>query len=546
VNSFTYVEPRDVGEVLETLARYGDEAKLIAGGTGLINLMKQNLVQPAYLVGLRRIRGLDSIKSASGLAIGALCTLRKIESSSAVVDSGFSLLAETCRQVATIRIRSMATIGGALAHADPYQDTPPALMALDAVVRLRSQKGTREVPVSDLFTGYYETVIQPDELVTEVLIPAQPSGGGSVFIKFLPQTHDDYATVAVAARVTLQDERISDARVALGAAASTPLRAKVVEDALRGQAPTPNILRDTSALVASVVDPISDFPRLGELQARYGGGVRAAGARAGSHASTGRKRVNFEQRCIIPAAREELWDFLLDLPQMARCVPGAEEVVAAGDGEYTGRLRVKIGPIQLALQGAMKILERDREHWKAVARVEAKDRRVGGGANITGNMTLLESGPLVTELIIQGQVRFLGKLGEFGEPIIRKQADAVDATFVRNVMAHFAGAAITQQAADAPQAAITSKASNGRIEATATEPPQSAPAVATPALAKTPKTPKTPLIGLMAGLVAGLLLASALPAASPAVTLTLRATVVLALMLIGAKTESHLRHSSDS
>src|SRR5260370_17020878 len=81
--SFTYVEPRDVGEVLETLARHGDEAKLIAGGTGLINLMKQNLVQPAYLVGLHRIRGLDSIKSASGFAIVALFTLRTIESTTA-------------------------------------------------------------------------------------------------------------------------------------------------------------------------------------------------------------------------------------------------------------------------------------------------------------------------------------------------------------------------------------------------------------------------------------------------------------------------------
>src|SRR5260370_16081163 len=256
--SFTYVEPRDVGEVLETLARHGDDAKLIAGGTGLINLMKQNLVQPAYLVGLRRVGGVDIIKSASGLEIGALCTLRKIESTIAV-DSGFSLLAETCRQVATIRIRSMATIGGALAHADPYQDTPPALMVLDAMVRLHSKKGTREAPVSDLFTGYYETVIQPDELVTEGLIPPQPSGSGSVFIKFLPQTHDDYATVAVAARVTLQNERISDARVALGAAPSTPLRRKVVEDALRGHAPTPDVLREAAALVASVVDPIPDF-----------------------------------------------------------------------------------------------------------------------------------------------------------------------------------------------------------------------------------------------------------------------------------------------
>ena len=252
--------------------------------------------------------------------------------------------------------------------------------------------------------------------------------------------------------------------------------------------------------------------------------------------------MNFEQRCTIPAAREELWDFLLDLPQLARCVPGAEEVVAAGDGEYTGRLRVKIGPIQLALQGAMRILERDREHWKAVARAEAKDRRVGGGANITGNMTLLESGSSATELIIQGQVRFLGKLGEFGEPIIRKQADAVAATFVRNVVAHFAGAAITQQAADAPQAAITSQASNGRIEAPTNE-PQQAPTVATAALAK---TPKTRWIGLIAGLAAGLLIASVLPASSPAATLTLRSTVIVALILLGANVESRLRRPHES
>ena len=256
--------------------------------------------------------------------------------------------------------------------------------------------------------------------------------------------------------------------------------------------------------------------------------------------------MNFEQRCTIPAAREELWDFLLDLPQLARCVPGAEEVVAAGDGEYTGRLRVKIGPIQLALQGAMKILERDREHWKAVARAEAKDRRVGGGANITGNMTLLESGSSATELIIQGQVRFLGKLGEFGEPIIRKQADAVAATFVRNVVAHFAGAAITQQAADAPQAAITSQASNGRIEVPANESQQSAPTVATAALAKTPKIPKTRWIGLIAGLAAGLLIASVLPASSPAATLTLRSTVIVALILLGANVESRLRRPHES
>jgi hypothetical protein len=143
-------------------------------------------------------------------------------------------------------------------------------------------------------------------------------------------------------------------------------------------------------------------------------------------------------------------------------------------------------------------------------------------------------------------VRFLGKLGEFAEPIIRKQADAVVATFARNVAAHFAGAATAQQAAVAPQAAITSRASNGQIEAPTAEPQQSAPAASTTASAKMPKTPQTPWIGLIAGLVAGLLVASVLPASSPAVTLTLRAAVVLALVLMGAKAESHLRHSSES
>ena len=256
--SFTYLEPADVDEALAALARYGDEAKVIAGGTGLVNLMKQRLVQPTYLIGLRRIAGLNAIHYDSALRIGALCTHRAIETS-ALVRNHLPLLAETFRQVASVRIRTMATIGGALAHADPNQDPPPALMVLDARVRLRSQQRTREVSIGELFTGYYETVMEPDELITEVVIPPQLAGSGAAFVKFLPQTHDDYATVAVAARVALDGDRITEARVALGAVAATPLRATAVEDALRGQAPTPTVLREAAALVADAVDPTADF-----------------------------------------------------------------------------------------------------------------------------------------------------------------------------------------------------------------------------------------------------------------------------------------------
>jgi uncharacterized protein len=151
--------------------------------------------------------------------------------------------------------------------------------------------------------------------------------------------------------------------------------------------------------------------------------------------------MKFQQRCIIPATRDELWDFLLDVPSMASCVPGAEEVTPDGDSQFNGRLRFKLGPIRVGLQGVIKIQERDRDHWRAAAHAEAKDVRIGGGASVTGYMTLAEKGLASTELTIEGEARFLGKLGEFGEPVIRKQADAVVAEFVRNVTAHFERAA---------------------------------------------------------------------------------------------------------
>jgi aerobic carbon-monoxide dehydrogenase medium subunit len=284
--AFSYIEPANIHEALSMLAQYGDEARPIAGGTGLINLMKQQLVQPAYLVGLRRLndlkaltcstltpepgKGEPAIRSASdesaapessdgdGLTLGSLCTLRTLETSPLIRQQA-PLLAEACRRVATIRIRSMATLGGALAHADPSEDLPPAMIAMDARVRLRSHRGSRELPVAELFTGYYETVIEPDELVAEVAIPMQSPDTGTAFIKFLPQTQDDYATVAVAVRVGLQADRISEVRVALGAVAPTPLRARDLEEQLCGQAPTPMILSDAAELVAGIVDPISDF-----------------------------------------------------------------------------------------------------------------------------------------------------------------------------------------------------------------------------------------------------------------------------------------------
>jgi carbon-monoxide dehydrogenase medium subunit len=258
VTPFKYLESRDLGDALAALARRGDEAKVIAGGTGLINLMKQNLVQPGYLIGIRKLVGLRGIRDGNGLRIGALCTQREIETS-ALVKRHAPLLAETCRQVATIRIRNMATLGGALAHADPSLDTPPALIALDARVKLLSARGERELDVADLFVGYYETVMRPDELLTEIVIPPQPDSCRAAFLKFMPATHDDYATVSVAVRVKLGDGKLTGARVALGSVGLIPVRATAVEAALAGHSPTAAVLADAAALVADTIDPVSDF-----------------------------------------------------------------------------------------------------------------------------------------------------------------------------------------------------------------------------------------------------------------------------------------------
>ena len=259
--AFEYIEPESLGEALALLEQHGQDAKVLAGGTGLVNLMKQRLVQPAYLIGLRRLARrpeLAEIQPNGGLTIGALCSHRSIETS-ALIQRRLPLLATTFQHVASVRIRTAATIGGSLAHADPNQDPPPALLVLDARIRVRSSHGERDIELSDFFVDYYETVLEPEELITSVVIPPQPAGAGTAFLKFLPQTHDDYATVAVAARVCLDGDAIADARIALGAAAATPLRARAVETALQGQTPTPKLIRDAAALVAEEVDPLADF-----------------------------------------------------------------------------------------------------------------------------------------------------------------------------------------------------------------------------------------------------------------------------------------------
>ncbi len=259
--------PNTLEEALGLLGTYGDDARVMAGGTALVLQMKQRLAQPEHVISLRRVAGFNRIEESSngakGLKIGAFCTQEQVATSSAVHEK-LPLVWQAYRQVATPRIRNIATVGGGLAHGDPSQDPPPTLIALGASVTLTSAGGQRVVPVEDFLMDYYETDVKPGEILTDVFIPAAPAGSGAAYLKFLPRTADDYATVAVAAVVTPSEgpggvNVCQDIRIALGAVGITAIHATQAEDMLRGQLLTEENIRAAAATVKEVVDPLDDY-----------------------------------------------------------------------------------------------------------------------------------------------------------------------------------------------------------------------------------------------------------------------------------------------
>jgi len=258
---FEYRTPKNLKEVHATLKEFGGDAKLLAGGTALVIMMKQRLVRPSCLVALRNVRGLNGIAvKDGGLSIGGLATHREVESSS-LLRRRLPMLAETFHHVATIRIRNMATVGGGLAHADPNMDPPPSLIALGATVKATSANGSRVIPLDEFFKDYYETVLNPDEVITEVFVPKVAANSGAAYIKFLPRTADDYATVSAAAVLTLDksNKSIADVRIALGSVGVTPIRATAAEAVLRGQPLKAEAFAEAGEKAKSAVDPVSDF-----------------------------------------------------------------------------------------------------------------------------------------------------------------------------------------------------------------------------------------------------------------------------------------------
>jgi carbon monoxide dehydrogenase subunit G len=149
--------------------------------------------------------------------------------------------------------------------------------------------------------------------------------------------------------------------------------------------------------------------------------------------------MKFSQSAQIPVARERLWDFLMDVPKVAKCLPGVESVNKIDESHYDGALVVRVGPIKLNLQGKITLEEQDKNAWRAALRAEAKDRMAAGAVNGKTSMTLKELGAGQTEMLVETDVNILGKIGEFGQPIIRKKADSMLKEFVENIKKQLAG-----------------------------------------------------------------------------------------------------------
>jgi carbon-monoxide dehydrogenase medium subunit len=255
---FDYHAPRTVDEALELLARHDGEAKVLAGGQSLMPLLNFRLSRPAALVDLNRVPALAGITEDDGhVRLGAMTRQRAIEFSP-VVARRLPLLAEATRWVGHLPIRTRGTIGGSIAHADPSAEYPAVLAALEGVVVVRGPGGERVVRPEQLFQTYLTTSLAPDEILTEVRLPAMPAGAGHAFEEFA-RRHGDFAIVGIAALVVRDGARCVRARLATAGAGPVPLRLRAAEEILEREGLGPEAIRAAADRAGELVQPDADI-----------------------------------------------------------------------------------------------------------------------------------------------------------------------------------------------------------------------------------------------------------------------------------------------
>jgi carbon-monoxide dehydrogenase medium subunit len=280
MKKFDYFKPKTLDEALTLLAQYGEKAKLIAGGTDVIVMIKQKTMAPDVLVSLQGIPGLNQIQYNGSLSIGPMVTHRAIEKSE-VIKKNFSALADAVDSLGSVQIRNVATIGGNICTAAPSADTATPLLVLGAQVKVKSAKGERTLPIEEFFKGPGETVLKTGEIVERLLIPELLPITGSAYYKLQRRLALDLPILGVSVLLSLDKDKVTcsdmlctaspistllhkmeedeiicrDVRIALGVAAPTPMRALKAEALLRGKKLSDELLEEVAQLASQEAQP---------------------------------------------------------------------------------------------------------------------------------------------------------------------------------------------------------------------------------------------------------------------------------------------------
>ena len=256
---FEFHEPTSVEEAVALLSTYGDEARVLAGGTDLVVSMKKRELGPEHVIAIGRLAALDflELEADGSLRIGPLVTHAAI-ARSPIVREHFAMLASACNEVGTPQIRNMGTIGGNVCKAGPSQDTPPALVALEAELTLVGPLGERTIPLDQFCTGPFCTVLFADELLTQIRVPPIPPGGAGCYKWCTKITVTDETLVGAAVVLVVDRNHVCrDVKIALSSVAPIATRVRGAEGILRGKRLTPELIEQAAQMAASEARPRS-------------------------------------------------------------------------------------------------------------------------------------------------------------------------------------------------------------------------------------------------------------------------------------------------
>lgn len=255
---FDYFEPDHPDELFDLLARYGEDARVIAGGQSLLILIRQRLVRPGVLISLDKVSSLRQISYKDNeIILGAMVTQSEVSAADRIRRQ-LAVLSQAASKVGSVHVQNLGTVGGNLCHAEPNGDSAPALLAAGASVRASSTRGKRTIPLEEFFRGPFENVLEPHEALTHVHVPLPAEGASSIYLKHVLRAVDR-ATVSVGLMMQMDKAgRCREIRIGLGGAAPTPIRAKQAEALLRGEKTTDSTIDAAGVEVSRNCDPLSD------------------------------------------------------------------------------------------------------------------------------------------------------------------------------------------------------------------------------------------------------------------------------------------------